>query len=305
VRNSRSKALIITLAITATTAAFVNFSPPGLDVYRSSGHSSSDPDQSGGPPQKLVDEVRHFWARIESRRTDDGPVALLIALHQVTRSIFVSREGSGMGRMQNSTRVRLSETDMALLGSGILNPQVDPSTPFGRLHLANTQTFGQQQKPSTSNDGDAGSSHRRTPHGIQPISSYQGFEIESILLIGLSMPSLHDQPVVYLTDGLASLEDSESIPTRPLDAFEQMAVKELSDGFQDVAYEFNGLLIGGRSGRHQSTKVRMVGAIRASQSCNQCHDSKDGDLLGAFSYTLNPSKLHYSPNASSRSGRAQ
>jgi hypothetical protein len=32
--------------------------------------------------------------------------------------------------------------------------------------------------------------------------------------------------------------------------------------------------------------IRMLGAMRATKVCQQCHDAKVGDLLGAFSYTL-------------------
>jgi hypothetical protein len=32
----------------------------------------------------------------------------------------------------------------------------------------------------------------------------------------------------------------------------------------------------------------MLGAIRATKTCQKCHDAEIGDLLGAFSYTLRP-----------------
>ena len=33
---------------------------------------------------------------------------------------------------------------------------------------------------------------------------------------------------------------------------------------------------------------RMLGAVRATKQCLECHGGNRGDLLGAFSYTLRP-----------------
>jgi len=69
-------------------------------------------------------------------------------------------------------------------------------------------------------------------------------------------------------DGTAKLE------TRPLDIFEIAGVAELSQGKQ--------LFV-----RHKDNVIRMLGSLRASEQCLQCHtDNKKGDLLGAFSYTF-------------------
>ena len=39
--------------------------------------------------------------------------------------------------------------------------------------------------------------------------------------------------------------------------------------------------------RSKDNVIRMLGALRASDDCLKCHtDSRKGDLLGAFSYTL-------------------
>ena len=36
----------------------------------------------------------------------------------------------------------------------------------------------------------------------------------------------------------------------------------------------------------RSNRIRMLGAIRASQQCIHCHQATRGELLGAFSYEL-------------------
>ena len=62
--------------------------------------------------------------------------------------------------------------------------------------------------------------------------------------------------------------------TRDLDLFEVTGVAELSHGKE--------LFV-----RQRDSVIRMLGALRAIESCVQCHtERKVGDLLGAFSYTF-------------------
>ena len=61
--------------------------------------------------------------------------------------------------------------------------------------------------------------------------------------------------------------------TRTLDGFEEAALPTLREG-EDLFIASKG------------ETVRMLGALRATKTCQQCHDADVGDLLGAFSYTL-------------------
>ena len=61
--------------------------------------------------------------------------------------------------------------------------------------------------------------------------------------------------------------------TRTLDGFEEAALPTLREG-EDLFIASKG------------ETVRMLGALRATKTCQQCHDAEVGDLLGAFSYTL-------------------
>jgi len=62
--------------------------------------------------------------------------------------------------------------------------------------------------------------------------------------------------------------------TRPLDMFEVAGAKELMEG-KDVYI------------RSKDNVVRMLGALRATEQCLKCHhETKSGDLLGAFSYVF-------------------
>src|SRR5439155_21153129 len=66
---------------------------------------------------------------------------------------------------------------------------------------------------------------------------------------------------------------SKNTPTRKLDEFETRALAELREG-NDVVLESS------------APEMHVVGAIRAREQCLECHKTKAGDLLGAFSYTL-------------------
>jgi hypothetical protein len=66
----------------------------------------------------------------------------------------------------------------------------------------------------------------------------------------------------------------EKLETRPLDLFEVAGVAELAQGKDQFV-------------RHRDNVVRMLGALRATAQCIECHtEHKTGDLLGAFSYTF-------------------
>src|SRR5262249_23194571 len=97
------------------------------------------------------------------------------------------------------------------------------------------------------------------------------WEAKSVDLIGLIK---HPQPVAYPSAKLPEMAESGKAITRPLDEFEMVAVNELAAGKEMFVRSRDGV-------------VRLVGAVRANKSCMDCHDDrKEGDLLGAFSYTL-------------------
>ena len=62
-------------------------------------------------------------------------------------------------------------------------------------------------------------------------------------------------------------------PTRPLDKFESLGLFTVQQG-DDLFISRDG------------EGVRMLGAIRSTKQCVACHGGERGDLLGAFSYTL-------------------
>jgi len=78
-----------------------------------------------------------------------------------------------------------------------------------------------------------------------------------------------DAPRLYLQP--RAMQRSRGVETRPLDATEREAVRLLRAG-ADV---------------HLAPPL-LFGAIRARQSCLECHDVAVGTVLGAFRYELAP-----------------
>lgn len=73
----------------------------------------------------------------------------------------------------------------------------------------------------------------------------------------------------------ANLPENDEI--RALDAFEKAALPRLQSGETLVAEPA------------ENGTLRMLGALRASESCINCHEGASvGSLLGAFSYVLTP-----------------
>src|SRR5262249_35031386 len=96
------------------------------------------------------------------------------------------------------------------------------------------------------------------------------WRVQHIQLVGILA---HERPVVYLTDKLPSMEQIRQGKTRTPDFFEEAALPALREG-EDLFIASKG------------ETVRVLGALRATKTCQQCHDAEVGDLLGAFSYTL-------------------
>lgn len=98
------------------------------------------------------------------------------------------------------------------------------------------------------------------------------WRIASLELIGLLA---HPKPTVYMTANLPRMDEAKTAPTREPDEFESAGLKAIAKG-QELYF--------GRS--RTEPLLRMVGGIRAAKSCVNCHGCREGELLGAFSYTL-------------------
>ena len=104
------------------------------------------------------------------------------------------------------------------------------------------------------------------------------WHISSIELIGLWQ---RESPAVFEqrpSTGFGNL-NSERVPTRNVNLEEARAVLKLQSDAQLVA-TFDA----------ETSNIRLIGAIRAKQSCVECHDTKEGSVLGAFTYLIEPRK---------------
>lgn len=99
-----------------------------------------------------------------------------------------------------------------------------------------------------------------------------GWRIATLELIGLLA---HPKPTVYMTANLPRVDEAKTAPTRDPDEFETAGLKAIAKG-QELYF--------GKS--HTEPLLRMVGGLRAAKSCVNCHGCREGELLGAFSYTL-------------------
>jgi hypothetical protein len=80
---------------------------------------------------------------------------------------------------------------------------------------------------------------------------------------------------------------SATAKTRPLVEFETAALAKLFEGEEIQTIS-------------TPNRIEMLGAVRASKQCMQCHEVPRGTLLGAFSYELRrdpPIKIAPAPPA--------
>jgi hypothetical protein len=85
----------------------------------------------------------------------------------------------------------------------------------------------------------------------------------------------HDEPRVYLAETLPAMDELQNVPHRALNEFEAEALLKL-ESQEDIVVA-----------KHPR-QLQMLGALRAGNSCVECHECGHGKLLGAFSYELIP-----------------
>ena len=127
------------------------------------------------------------------------------------------------------------------------------------------------------------------------------YTVSELRLLGLSeeTPKVYESSWVGMTrNALARYE------TRKLNAFEKEALVQLENGMQLVRRENKPLRTklvstektkSGRPLQSQPKRIpqektyTLVGALRADESCMECHNAKRNELLGAFVYTMKKS----------------
>jgi hypothetical protein len=103
-----------------------------------------------------------------------------------------------------------------------------------------------------------------------PVLDEKAWRVTRIELISLLK---FDEPRVYVSESLPRMQELIEAPTRPLDEFENGGLSELRAG---ARVKIKG----------DDERLRMVGALRATETCLKCHGVQRGEMLGAFSYRL-------------------
>ena len=254
------------------------------------------------------------WREVKGEAADKTAVTAiwnLNDLHDKSVRQFVAAEGFGMERMivfvpkylelPESPPLALaksadsfSEADIgddvklpAQDQAGKANPMRLPSLfSLNALHLDGQQSFinltGFAFVARDAKDLKAPLKARFKPHQFRHVpqvntnaAAARDAKKERWLVRRIELVSLlkHEEPVAYVTKNLPRMDELRKAPTRPLDSFEEKALKTL------------------RAGKTLATdatvnRVHMLGAVRATKQCLDCHQVQRGDLLGAFSSEL-------------------
>ncbi len=125
--------------------------------------------------------------------------------------------------------------------------------------------------------------------------SQRGLRIDDLVyyhskinLIGLKT----DTPVVYESSWLNPVKTKlEIYQTRNLTALETEALEKMKAG-EDLVWNIS----------PDQTEGTLIGALRAQQSCIECHQVNEGHLLGAFVYSLYQMELPQKTKTSAGAG---
>ncbi len=218
--------------------------------------------------------------------TSQQRTKFLKQLHEDTLSAFVNSPGFGVSRIPATfrgwspsvreeqtlpqTNVRLSEG----WSSTTLTPLSKPLSKYQQRQL--TELHFQSLMDFINPIGFGYIKDRKHVAGFRPHQFHKSpqfdhiWKLEMIELVGLVV---HKKPVAYVTKNLPKMDELREAPTRPLDKFERLGLKELAKGKE--------LFV-----RDTTNGRRVLGAIRDAKQCTACHGAKRGDMLGAFSYTL-------------------
>ncbi|MFV0444732.1 MAG: hypothetical protein ACK5Q5_14265 [Planctomycetaceae bacterium] len=246
---------------------------------------SGSPIRLGSEPElglKKVDDAsgsRYFLSRIQT----------LQEVHERTYLSFAVALGFGPVRMMRlrPENIELPSREAKPLVCERTGPTDQPAPPQpGRETLLKVHWGGAGNFLDRERMGfvpERGIARGFVPHAMseQPRKplSHEPWQVTQLQLVSLWR---FGEPRVYESDDLPNLEElsSETIPTRELDAFE-LAALSLLETEQDLVLE----------DAPGTSRIRMVGALRASETCQQCHTVQQGALLGAFSYELRPRLL--------------
>lgn len=248
---------------------------------------------------------------IESQRRFDLRTRALQALHSDRVEQFIRREGFGLARLPTPTPSHLELPDSAPIQFASLSssaieqagphamplpatlsdrgeaPSRLPSlSMLAAFHAGSQSDFLDISRWGMVKDkqrvaGFAGHAFSHLPQVVEPRNTTEDrrpaqpdptnpWQVTRLELVSLLK---HDRPRVYVSDQLPRMAELDNAKTRGLSRFEQTALEALQTG-DELAVDA------------RLNQIYMLGAVRATTQCLECHDVQRGDLLGAFSYEL-------------------
>jgi hypothetical protein len=260
--------------------------------------------RSGRPQLNSVVEQR--LAAREQRITEPEPYnsrrQILTDLHTQTNDEFVNASGFGRRRISDPGAKRHAEKlELPELAPVAVQSQSDlpydsepePASPTDEndvaarnlpanddllsMHSSGIDDFFDSERIGFIKDRAhvAGfQSHRFTkvPEIPAKTGPHQAWRISRLELISLLK---HDSPAAYVSENLPEMDKLRDAPTRLLEEFERTSLDRLKSEEDVVIAE-------------TPDRIRMVGSLRASRNCLDCHSVRRGELLGALTYELVP-----------------
>jgi hypothetical protein len=213
-----------------------------------------------------------------------GRAVALQQLHENTATQFARAAGFGFMRMPSvrAQYVRLDPRTPLKLPAPVSVASLNPTNALLEpLHVSAVYNFVEPNRMAYARNRDEVSGFES--HGLSTLERYDccntshqpDWQITRLELVSLMR---HTEPRVYVAASLPEMDKLADVPNRPLNKFEQSALPQLAVQ-QDVVVN------------QLPDRIEMLGALRAGETCLECHHGDRGKLLGAFSYELVPIQI--------------
>lgn len=244
---------------------------PAIDLTQRLAYEASKPNTPAAPTLAPADQEFHYWG---NRRLEK--------LHADTTKYFVMAQGFGVSRMDSVVFFHDGGSDRQPIPFDPTEtetprtPGVTPERSLEARHDLYVDSFAKSRLRDVFILEPRRKATGKVAHGFDwhPESN------ASVPLKRIELVSLHrfGEPRCYVSEYLPEMKTlrQSEIATRALDDFESQSLAKLWTD-QNVVIQ------------QEPTSTRMLGALRASQDCLECHAASKGELLGAFTYTLETS----------------
>jgi hypothetical protein len=201
-------------------------------------------------------------------------------LHESTYLQFAVAAGFGPARMPylSHNRVELEpRTPLKVPVSVAIDTTQTGKLDVDRIHRDAILSFAEPERMGLIRSREEVAGFEA--HEVATLSDYDSdpAAVKNWQVTRLELVSLlrHSEPRVYMSNTMPRMDQLEEIEHRALNEFEKNALPQLNTQIDLVVDS-------------QPDRIRMLGSVRSSKTCLQCHEGERGKLLGAFSYELVP-----------------